>query len=120
MDSLALTGRSILVIEEETLVALQLEEQLHRAGAKVLGARRLREALHMAEHPALSAAVVNLRLGSDSTSRVCRRLSELGIPFVLHTRYDATEALRSWPDAPVVSKPADGHVIVSSVAELLH
>ncbi len=120
MDSLALTGRSILVIEEETLVALQLEEQLHRAGAKVLGARRLREALHMAEHPALSAAVVNLRLGSDSTSRVCRRLSELGIPFVLHTRYDATEALRSWPDAPVVSKPADSHVIVSSVAELLH
>jgi DNA-binding response OmpR family regulator len=120
MDSLALTGRSILVIEEETLVALQLEEQLHRAGARVLGARRLREALHMAEHPALSAAVVNLRLGSDSTSRVCRRLSELGIPFVLHTRYDATEALRSWPDAPVVSKPADSHVIVSSVAELLH
>jgi DNA-binding response OmpR family regulator len=120
MDSLALTGRSILVIEEETLVALQLEEQLHRAGAKVVGARRLREALHMAEHPALSAAVVNLRLGSDSTSRVCRRLSELGIPFVLHTRYDATEALRSWPDAPVVSKPADSHVIVSSVAELLH
>jgi len=120
MDSLALTGRSILVIEEETLVALQLEELLHRAGAKVLGARRLREALHMAEHPALSAAVVNLRLGSDSTSRVCRRLSELGIPFVLHTRYDATEALRSWPDAPVVSKPADSHVIVSSVAELLH
>jgi DNA-binding response OmpR family regulator len=120
MDSLALTGRSILVIEEETLVALQLEEQLHRAGAKVLGARWLREALHMAEHPALSAAVVNLRLGSDSTSRVCRRLSELGIPFVLHTRYDATEALRSWPDAPVVSKPADSHVIVSSVAELLH
>jgi DNA-binding response OmpR family regulator len=120
MDSLALTGRSILVIEEETLVALQLEEQLHRAGAKVLGARRLREALHMAEHPALSAAVVNLRLGSDSTSRVCRRLSELGIPFVLHTRYDATEALQSWPDAPVVSKPADSHVIVSSVAELLH
>jgi hypothetical protein len=31
MDSLALSGRSILVVEEEPLVALQLEEQLHRA-----------------------------------------------------------------------------------------
>ena len=120
MDSLALSGRSILVVEEEPLVALQLEEQLHRAGAKVLGARRLREALDMAEHPALSAAVVNLRLGSDSTSRVCRRLSQLGIPFIFHTRFDVAEALRNWPDAPVVSKPADSHVIVSSVAELLH
>ena len=120
MDRLALSGRSILVIEEETLVALQLEEQLYRAGARVLGARRLDEALHMAEHPALSAAVVNLRLGSDSTTRVCRRLSQLGIPFIFHTRYDATEALQAWPDAPVVSKPADSGVIVNSVAQLLH
>ncbi len=120
MDSLALSGRSILVVEEEPLVALQLEEQLHRAGARVVGARELREALHMAEHPALSAAVVNLRLGSDNTNRVCRRLAQLGVPFIFHTRYDAAEALRRWPDAPVVSKPADSHAVVNSVAELLH
>ena len=120
MDRFALSGRSILVIEEETLVALELEEQLYRAGARVLGACRLDEALHMAEHPALSAAVVNLRLGSDSTTRVCRRLSQLGIPFIFHTRYDATEALQVWPDAPVVSKPADSQAIVNSVAQLLH
>ena len=120
MDRLALSGRSILIVEEEPLVALQLEEQLHRAGARVVGARELREALHMAEHPALSAAVVNLRLGSDNTNRVCRRLAQLGVPFVFHTRYDAAEASRNWPDAPVVSKPADSHAVVSSVAELLH
>ena len=118
MKSFALSGRSILVVEEEPLVALQLEEQFHRAGARVLAAEKLHEALHLAEHPALAAAV-NLRLGSDSTSRVCRRLSELGIPFVLHTRYDATEALQSWPDAPVVSKPANGKAIVNAVAGLV-
>ena len=72
MDRLALRGRSILVVEEEPLVALQLEEQLHRAGAKVLAARKLHEALHMAEHPALSAAVVNVRLGSDNTGLMPR------------------------------------------------
>ena len=119
MDGLALSGRSILVVEEEPLVALQLEEQLHRAGAKVLAARKLHEALHMAEHPALSAAVVNVRLGSDNTNRVCRRLSQLGVPFLFHTRYDPAEALRNWPDAPVVSKPADSRVVVNSVAQLL-
>ena len=120
MDRLALSGRSILVVEEEPLVALQLEEQLHRAGAKVLAAGKLYEALHMAEHPALSAAVMNLRLGDDDTTRVCRRLAQLGVPFVFHTRYDPAEALRNWPDAPVVSKPADSHVIVNSVAKLLN
>jgi ActR/RegA family two-component response regulator len=120
MDCLALRGRSILVVEEDTLVALRLEDELLRAGARALGARRMNEALHLAEHPALAAAVVNLRLGSDSTLQVCRRLAELGIPFVLHTRYDTAEALRTWPDAPVVSKPAESHVIVSSVVRLLH
>jgi ActR/RegA family two-component response regulator len=120
MDCLALKGRSILVVEEDTLLALRLEDELLRAGARALGARRLNEALQLAEHPALAAAVVNLRLGSDSTLQVCRRLAELGIPFVFHTRYDAAEALRTWPDAPVVSKPAESHVVVSSVVRLLH
>jgi CheY-like chemotaxis protein len=120
MDSLALSGRSVLVVEEEPLVALQLEEQFYRVGARVLAAGKLHEALHMVEHPALSAAVVNLRLGSDNTARVCRRLSQLGVPFIFHTRYDAAEASQAWPDAPVVSKPADSRVLVSSVVELLH
>jgi DNA-binding response OmpR family regulator len=120
METLALRGRSILIVEEDTLVALRLEDELHRAGARALGARRLHEALHLAEHPALAAAVVNLRLGSDSTMQVCRRLAQLGIPFMFHTRHDAAEALRAWPEAPVVNKPADSHLVVSSVARLLH
>jgi DNA-binding response OmpR family regulator len=120
MESLSLAGRSILVVEEEPTVAHELEHRFQRAGARVLSAGKLRDALYLAEHPAISAAVVNLRVGSDSTTPVCRRLAYLGIPFMLHTRYDAAEASRTWPDAPVVSKPADGQMLVSRVAGLLH
>ena len=77
-------------------------------------------AVYLAEHPALSAAVINLRLGDDTTAGVCRRLSHLGIPFMFHTRYDTSEASRTWPEAPVVSKPADSAVVVSTVATLVH
>ena len=105
--------------EEEPLVALQLEEQFHRAGARVLGAGKLCEALHLAEHPALAAAVVNLQLGSDSTKQVCTRLTQLGVPFMFHTRYDVAEASQTWPNAPVVSKPASGRAIVNAVARLM-
>jgi DNA-binding response OmpR family regulator len=117
---LALAGRSILVVEEEPRVARELREQFQQAGARVLSADKLRDALYLAEHPAISAAVLNLRIGSDNTAAVCRRLSHLGIPFMFHTRYDAAEASRAWPDAPVVSKPADGQALVSGVAGLLH
>jgi hypothetical protein len=80
----------------------------------------LRDALYLAEHPALSAAVLNVRVGNDNTAHVCRRLSHLGVPFVFHTRYDTSEASRRWPAAPVVSKSGDSALVVDMVARLMH
>jgi CheY-like chemotaxis protein len=120
MASLALSGRSILVVEEEPHVSRLLVDHFRRAGATVFAAGKLPDALYLAEHPALSAAVLNVRMGSDDTAWVCRRLTHLGIPFMFHTRYDATEASRNWPDAPVVSKPADCADVVDTLARLLH
>jgi CheY-like chemotaxis protein len=120
MEKLALAGRSILVVEDEPIVALDLEAQLSAAGAKVYSAAYLREALHLAEHPALSAAVLDLRLGGDDSMAVARRLTHLGIPFVFYSGYDLAQAAQRWPDAPVVSKPADDRLLVKTVAGLLH
>lgn len=120
MVSLALRGRSILVVEEEPHIARQLVDLFERAGATVFAAGKLQEAFYMAEHPALSAAVINLRMGGDNTQRVCRRLSHLGIPFMFHTRYDASELAQRWPDAPVVSKQAGSAAVVDTVVRLVH
>ena len=46
MESSALCGRSILVVEEEPIVALKLEDQFYQAGATVLGAGKLRGDRH--------------------------------------------------------------------------
>ena len=120
MDNFKLSGRSILIVEAEPFAALEVEEELRDAGARVFRVHQLRDALHMVEHPALSAAVVAQRLGGDKTTAVCRRLSDLGIPFMFHTRYDTTEARQKWPDAPVVTKPASANELIKAVAELLH
>ncbi len=120
MDGPALCGRSILVVEAEPFAALDVEIRLREAGAKVFGARQLRDALYMAEYPALSAAVIAQRLGSAETAAVCRRLAYLGVPFMLYTRYDATEAKQQWPDAPVLAKPASARELIDAVAGLLN
>jgi DNA-binding response OmpR family regulator len=120
MDGCALKGRSILIVEEEPQIASRLANSLQQAGARVYAAGKMTDALYLAEHPALSAAVINVRIGNDSTARICRRLSHLGIPFMFHTRYDTTEAVRSWPAAPVVKKPAHSTVVVDTVARLVH
>ena len=67
--SLVSAGRSILVVEDEPLVCLDFTEWLQCAGATVLAASHLDKALSLADHPLLSAGVLDfdLRLG-DSTA----------------------------------------------------
>lgn len=115
-----LKGQSILVVEHEPIVARELESEFTQAGAKVFAADQLRDALYLAEYPALSAAVINLRLGSDTTAAICRRLEHLGIPFMFYTKFDPTEFAATWPNAPVVAKPAGSAKVAETVADMLH
>jgi DNA-binding response OmpR family regulator len=55
--------RWILVVEDQTLVALDIADSLTKAGASVLTAATLQEGLRLAEHPHLSAAILDLALG---------------------------------------------------------
>lgn len=114
-----LKGQSILVVEHEPTIARELESEFTQAGAKVFAADVLRDALYLAEYPALSAAVMNLRLGGDTTAAVCRRLEHLGIPFMFYTKFDAAEFAATWPQAPVVAKPAGSAKVAATVADLL-
>ena len=77
--------------------------------------------LYLAEYPALAAAVVNVRMGGggESTAAVCRRLRDLGIPFMFYTKFDSAEAASTWPDAPVLNKPAESAKVAETVAGLL-
>ena len=119
MDRLTLCGRSILVIEHDRNVAFELANQLRRRGAKVFAAANLRDAQHMAEHPALAAVVTGLRIGRADTSALCRRLSYLGIPFMFHTSFDPAGARQIWPDAPILNKPAKGEAVLRALVTML-
>ncbi len=115
-----LKGQSILVVEHEPTIARELMSEFTQAGAKVFAAEQLRDALYLAEYPALAAAVINLRLGSDTTAAVCRRLEDLGIPFMFYTKYDSTEASAAWPNAPVLTKQSGSAEVAETIARLLH
>src|SRR5262247_585794 len=81
----ALAGRSILIVEDEPLIALELHAAFIAAGASIVSAADSKEAVRMIGLPDLSAAVVDIDLGDgDDCSTVCKRLSERGIPFVFY------------------------------------
>jgi CheY-like chemotaxis protein len=117
MNNLALSGHSILVVEDEPLVALDLRETLEGAGAYVFAATQLSAALQLAGHPDLSAAVLDYRLGDDDSAAICSVLERRGIPFVFYSGYDDMQQL--WPHAMRVPKPAAGSRIVEAVTGAL-
>jgi DNA-binding response OmpR family regulator len=118
MSSVGLSGHTILVVEDEPLVALDIVESFKQAGASVYTACNLRDGLRLAGHPDLSAAIVDFGLSDGEGTALCERLNARGLPFVLHTGYThVDEACRS---GIVVPKPATGFQLVSTVEKLLH
>jgi DNA-binding response OmpR family regulator len=117
MGSLSFAGCSVLVVEDEPLIALELRHAFEARGAYVFAAAQLAQALTLAEHPDLSLAVLDYRIGAKTSADVCRRLEARGIPFLFYSGYD--DMLDYWPDAVVVNKPTPAQVLIQKAAEVL-
>jgi CheY-like chemotaxis protein len=116
-----LFDRSILIVEDEPLVAMDVRAAFTAAGARVVAAANCSEALRMAGTQGLSAAIVDIDLGhGEDCTAVCERLSERGVPFVFFTGEVRPDILLRWPHAPVLTKLADKARILETVTALFH
>jgi len=115
----SLEGLLILVVEDEPLIALDVTKAVTTAGATVVSAGYLESGLCSTEHPALAAAVVDLRLTDGSGAKICERLRKRRVPFIVHTAYPGMFASAEWPDVPILTKPARPEEIVSALKRLL-
>jgi DNA-binding response OmpR family regulator len=107
-----IVGRTILVIDDEPLILLDLAQALEKAGATVLPASSIKDAMQRAEEQNLSGAVLDW-IGAD----ICQRLTERGLPFVFYSGRSASE-FADW-DVPVVAKPARPEDIIAALEPLL-
>jgi DNA-binding response OmpR family regulator len=113
----SLAGRSILVVEDEPLIALAIERSFEAAGARVVTVRSLQSALDAVVHANPTAAIVDHVLPDGDSSELCERLKERGIPFVIHSGYSKLDGACN--DGVVMPKPAHPEVLVTTVAGLL-
>jgi DNA-binding response OmpR family regulator len=112
----SLTGRSILVVEDEPLISLEMTALFEAAGARVVVAQTLADAIRLVGEREISAAVLDFGLGDDSVSAVCGHLRERGVPFMFYTGHGHVQG--SYPDAVVVEKPASGNTLLTAIAAL--
>jgi hypothetical protein len=101
-----LAGHTILVVEDQPVIMLDLKRALEQAGARVRGA-------YNAEDVSLSGAVLD-----GAAPSVADGLTDRGLPFVFHTGREP-DAFRRWPHAPVLVKPTSAMAIVTTLARLV-
>src|SRR5947209_17216676 len=94
-----LVGQSVLIVEDEPLVALDVHSVLRTTGVSIISATSAGEAIQLIAYAEISAAIVDVQLGAQDAAEVCRLLESRRIPFVFYTgRADLTFLRAQWPD----------------------
>ena len=108
----------ILVMEDEYLIAMDVEQMCQDHGAeKVVILRTLKELddRTIVEHD-ISVAVVDVMLAGESTVEFAKTLVEGRIPFVFATGYAENEHLfEAFPGIRIVGKPYSGPTLITAI-----
>ena len=117
MQRPSLEGRSILVVEDEPLIALDITQAFEATGAALTTANRLKHALLLVEHDGLSGAILDYALPDGDSSLLCARLKERGIPFFMYSGFNTFAG--ACAGAPHIAKPAAEGALVAAMEKLI-
>lgn len=115
-----LNGRPALIVEEEFLIALDLQRMLESLGVgETLFARNAEEARRLtAQRSDIAIAIVELRIDQPENHALAGELRAKAVPMVAMTS-DTRLSTRTPEDAPVLRKPIPEEALASAVRAAL-
>lgn len=105
-ESRDLQGMRVLVVEDESLIAMLIEMLLEDLGCVVAAtAARPAQALRALDEVAFDLAILDVNLDGSDSFGVAAALSERGLPFVFATGYRGARIDPRFADRPMLAKP---------------
>lgn len=100
-------GRRVLIVEDESLVAMLLETILADLGCDVVGPEsNIEDGLSaVADVAGLDAALLDVNVAGREIFPVAEALKAKGVPFVFSTGYGEAGLPEHWRGNPTVQKP---------------
>ena len=116
-----LSGKRILVVEDEYLIADDLAAELRRHGAEVVGpVASLPQAMDLAADPApIDVAILDINLREKQAYPLIDRLRARQVQVLIASGYDALAISERYRALPRCEKPASPQRVRQAVAELL-
>tara|TARA_R110002124_G_scaffold87506_1_gene225346 strand:- start:1152 stop:1529 length:378 start_codon:yes stop_codon:yes gene_type:complete len=102
-----LNGRRVLIVEDESLVAMLLETILEDMGCVPVGpASTIEEGLAMAgDESTLDAALLDVNVAGQQVFPVADLLKARGVPFIFSTGYGEGGLPDEWRGQSTIQKP---------------
>lgn len=115
-----LAGKRVLLVEDESIVAMSVEDMLGDMGCLVVGpAMTFAEAEALARSELLDAAVLDINLGNQPSFPVAELLGERGVPYCFSTGYGPSGVPARLGDVPVLQKPYSANSLEAMVRRLV-
>ncbi len=115
-----LSGTSILVVEDEMMVLMNLEDVLREQGCTdIVAAATVDRAIALLGARSFDLAILDVNLDGKRSDGVAEALSNRGIPFVVSTGYGQPALGGSYSDRRVLMKPYRDEALVKAVVQLL-
>ena len=96
---------------------MDITQAFEATGAALTTTNTLHHVLILAEHDGLAGAILDHALGDGDSSKLCARLKERGIPFLIYSGHATVEG--PCAGAPHVNKPAALGELVSKMESLI-
>jgi CheY-like chemotaxis protein len=117
-----LSGRRVLVIEDEYFLADDIAHALRKLGASIVGPTgELEEASNLLErNAAIDGAVVDINLRSDMAFPLARTLRARKVPFVFTSGYDRKSIDVEFGDVRLWEKPLNIAAMARDLADMIN
>lgn len=112
--------KSVLIVEDEVLIALDLQLLLESCGWRVMGpAGTVRDALQLLEVELPTVALLDVNLGDELVTKVAGFLKAHDVPFAVASAYDKPERFGGdvLAGVPNAGKPTNERRILAALEQ---
>lgn len=117
-----LKDRRVLLVEDELLIALDLQLTIEDEGGEVTLAEGVDTGLaaiaqHVETNKLPHVALLDVRLADGDVFPLADELSAVGVPIVFHSGHaQGSDLARGYPNSVILSKPAATEALVMALA----